>query len=200
MWSTSNETTARSRPFSLRTEVSSRVWLPVRDISYVETPPTRRRLRRPSSPILVAIQSCMGVAKEALVSRLCKSTAASTAPPPGRSWSTFQPVAPSLASRRKKATQMRVVEVKKNVDLCSVEVNNSRLQLGDVARVYFHQSSGVGRLPCEHHRISAQQVWDHHSWGRHGCSCGHSRRAVSWRQGYKRWELQTYSYTVCLVC
>ena len=27
---------------------------------------------------------------------------------------------------------MRIVEVKKNVDLCSVEVNNSRLQLGDV--------------------------------------------------------------------
>ena len=74
----------------------------------------------------------LGVAGEALVSRLCKSTAASTAPPPGRSWSAFKPVAPSLASRRKKATQMRVVEVKKNVDLCFVEVNNSRLQLGDV--------------------------------------------------------------------
>ena len=48
-----------------------------------------------------------------------------TAPPPSRSWSGFR----SVASGRK---NRKVLEVKKTVDLCTIEVANSRLQLGEV--------------------------------------------------------------------
>ena len=97
------------------------------------------------------LQPVLEVAEDssAVFSKLSKyrcPASASTAPPPGRSWSAL--CAAPLASRKHKHKDMAMKEVK-NVDYCTLEVD-------------LNQIDGVRRVPGDSNLLGTQPFLGHH--------------------------------------